>query len=247
MSDINSTAAAQTEVAVDTSAMRLDYDGNFMPAVHKFGKFTMVGGFLLSFLPVAWLYFVGGYRAPADIYSQVTFAVTAYGFSMWLTEPLSYFPILGAAGTYMGYFAGNVGNMRAPVAMSIQSSLEEEVTSPRGNLATIIAIAISVFVNLAILLVIVLSGSAIIQVLPETITKAFAYTLPALQASMLVMRGMGNPKRTLQYFPATIALYFICAAVPALTKWSMVICIGGTILWAYALFRMDIAKKQRAA
>lgn len=241
MSELTNTTTIDT--TAENPAMEADYREKFMPGVHRWGRLTMVIGCLMSFLPVIFLYFVMGFRASADIYAQVTIAVVAYGFSMWVTEPLSYYPILGSAGSYMGYFAGNVGNMRAPVALAIQSTVKEDVNSPRGNVATIIAIAISVFVNLAILSLIVAAGSTIIGFLPKAVLSAFGYTLPSLLASMLTMRVMANPKRAFQYLPVTAIIFLICYYTPALKAYSMAICILGTILWAYFLFKQDQSKK----
>lgn len=229
-----------------SSEVNEDYQQNFMKKVHVIGRGSMVIAAILSFLPIIYFYFVKGWQASGSAYTTVTIAIVAYGFSMWLTEPVSYYPILGSAGTYMGYLAGNVGNMRAPVAMAVQSSLGEEVTSPRGNLATIISIATSVYVNLAILVVIILSGEAILSVLPQIVLDAFTYTLAALYGSMLTMRVMGNPKRALTYLPVTVVIYFITNAIPALKSYSLAVCVVGTILVAYALFKAEGNKKAAA-
>lgn len=222
--------------------MEQEYQDIFMRRVHLVGRSSMVIGLLLSFLPVIYLYFFKGYRADASSYFQVIFAVVAYGLSLWLTEPLSYYPILGSAGTYMAYLSGNVGNMRAPVAMAVQSSMKEEVTTPRGNIGTIITIAISVFVNIIILAAIIYGGTYLLKVLPQDVLDAFAYTLAALYASMITMRTVNNPKRALSYMPVTIILFYIAKNIAPLKRYTLAICIAGTILFAYLLFIKERSK-----
>ena len=225
----------------NNTAMMESYQKDFMKSVHTIGRGSMVIAALLSFLPIAYFYFIKGWTAPG--YSNVLIAIVAYGFSMWLTEPVSYYPILGSAGTYMGYLAGNVGNMRAPVAMAIQSSLGEEVTSPRGNIATIITIAMSIYVNLCILICIVAAGQFILDLMPQAVLNAFTFTLPSLYGSMLVMRVAGNPKRSFIYLPVVGILYFLTTKViHGLSSYSLAICIVGTIIWAYIHFKMTDGK-----
>lgn len=231
------------KTAQNGNAVMEDYQGSFMKRVHLIGRGSMLVAALLSFLPILYFYFIKGWQAPASAYTTVTIAIVAYGFSMWLTEPVSYYPILGSAGTYMGYLAGNVGNMRAPVAMAIQSSVGEDVNTPRGNVATIIAIAMSVYVNLAILTCIITAGEFILGILPKVILDAFAFTLPSLYGSMLVMRMMANPKKSGLYLGVTVIIYFIVRNVPALNSYSLAICVVGTILAAYAHFKATDGKK----
>lgn len=220
------------------------YSSEFMTGVHRFGRLSMVIGAVLSFLPVAYLMIVKGYVPTMAVLGQVTFAVTMYGLGTWITEPISYYPILGSAGTYMGYLSGNVGNMRAPVAMAIQSTLGEDAVTPRGNIATIIGVAVSVFVNLVILLAIILLGSSVLSRLPQGIITAFTFALPALYASLLVMRFMTNPKRAWQYIPATIVIFFLATRlIKALSAYSTVCCVGGTALIAYFIFNHEKQKK----
>jgi len=229
-----------------TSNMMESYQKDFMKKVHIISQGSMIIAAMLSFLPILFFYFVKGWTAPGSAYTTVTIAIVAYGFSMWLTEPVSYYPILGSAGTYMGYLAGNVGNMRAPVAMAVQSSVGDEVTSPRGNLATIIAIAMSVYVNLAILTCIIIAGEAILKMLPDVVLDAFSYTLPSLYGSMLVMRMMANPKRASIYLVTTVIIFLAIKYIPALsflTSYSLAVCIVGTIIVAYIHFKATDGKK----
>ena len=89
-----------------------DYSNVYVKKVHLIGRATMAIAFILMFAPVLYMHFVAGFTAPADAYMACAAAACAAGVGGWIAEPISYFPILGAAGTYMSYLAGNVGNTR---------------------------------------------------------------------------------------------------------------------------------------
>lgn len=229
---------------INENKVQEEFRGAFKDRVHKIGRTTMSVGFVLSMLPVLYLYFIAGYRPPLQSFVTAAIAISAFAVGMWLTEPVSYFPILGAAGTYMGYFAGNVSNMRVPIAMSLQSAFKTDVNTPKGTLVTIIGIAISVFVNLVILLVIVMAGSSLLNVLPPKIIKALGFVMPALLGSMVTMRlsSSGVLKGLIFALPA-VAVFFICKAVPTLATFGVAIAVGVSVLFAYILDKTGVMEK----
>ena len=103
-----------------------DYSNVYVKKVHLIGRATMAIAFILMFAPVLYMHFVAGFTAPADAYMACAAAACAAGVGGWIAEPISYFPILGAAGTYMSYLAGNVGNTRVPVAVAVQSATDSD-------------------------------------------------------------------------------------------------------------------------
>lgn len=213
--------------------MEKDYQENFLPGIHRWGRFSMIFALFLSFLPIGYMYLIKGWRADFASYSSVIIAISSFGIGMWLTEPMSYFPILGSAGTYMSYFSGNVSNMRAPVALSVQSALDTEVQTPKGNIATIVAIGISVFVNLAILITIIMLGQKLLEIFPPAVLGSFRYLIPALYGGSIFMRFKNNPKLALKYSIPAVILYFIVRQIPGVSTFALAIVIAGTILYGY--------------
>ena len=225
-----------------------DYAQNFMPGVHKIGRFTMVVAFVLSYLPILYFYFIKGYKAPGSLYAQGLAAIAAIGFGMWISEPETYWPILGSAGTYIAYLSGNVGGQRFPVAMAVQKNVDADINTPRGQVATITGIVGSVIANLVLLLITVLVGAWIISILPQNVIHAFGYCLVAMMGSMLLMRfTMGNKsigeniKSGLPYMCWGVFAYFVSKFVPALANWKTLIAVGGALIIAYIIFRRDKA------
>ena len=91
--------------------------------VVRIGMITMLSACILSFLPLVYLYIVYG------VYPKLSTAITAWGLiaavfgAMYFVEPISYYPILGLAGTYMPILSGNVSNLRLPCSAMAQEVL----------------------------------------------------------------------------------------------------------------------------
>lgn len=258
--NINVTVSAETAAAAETvtetaapaelSAAEKDYQTDFMPRVHRIGRITMAIAFLLAFLPVLYFYFIRGYQLPLSNYFNVVVAIASIGIGLWLTEPLAYWPVLGSAGTYMSYLSGNVGGMRFPVALSVQSAMKADINTPRGQVITIIGIVASIFTNLVILLAIVLAGGWLLTVLPAPVMAAFAFVMPCLLGCMLIMRFAsgkeGFLKTTLSCLPYLVSSVgcklIITYLLPQLATYGTAISVGVTILVAYVLYRQRLAK-----
>lgn len=238
---------------VEMDMAQQDYVASFTPTVHKIGRITMACAFVLAFLPVIYL-LLKGYGMPLSSYINVIIAVSSIGIGMWLTEPLAYWPVLGSAGTYMGYLSGNVGAMRFPVALSVQSAMDANINTPRGQVATIVGIAASIVSNLVILLIVVLSGTWIINALPAAVIEAFAYVMPTLMGSMLMMRFNGKDgiaKGILAGLPY-LAVAIVCKLIitnylTVIANYGMAVTVALCILAGYALYRRDCAKDAKKA
>lgn len=224
----------------------------FIPAVHRIGRGTMVVGLILTFLPVLYFVFVKGYQAPLSAYASVTIAIASGCFGMWISEPLSYWPVLGSAGTYMGYLSGNVSGMRFPVAMSLQSTLDADINTPKGQIVTIIGVAVSVFANIVLLLIFVLAGQAIVAVLPEAVIDSFSFVTVGVFACLLMMRLDGKDGfvrgviNSAPYLVLTIVARLILDRIPALTYWKLLICVLLGIALSYVLYKKDCKKDEEA-
>ena len=106
----------------------------------------------------------------AGIAAQLPAVVAAYFY-----EPISYFAILGIAGTYMGFLSGNVNNMRAPCASIAQSAANVEEGSDEGGIIATVGIAVSIFINIAFLTVCVIVGNYVVSLLPQHVLDALTY------------------------------------------------------------------------
>ena len=229
---------------VDTAQQ--DYVKNFMPAVHKIGRFTMAVAFILAFLPVIYFVFVKGYALPLSSYINTIVVIASIGIGMWLTEPLTYWPVLGSAGTYIAYLSGNVGGMRFPVAMNVQSAMKADINTPKGQVITIVGIVGSVISNLIVLLASVLLSTWLISIMPPFVTGMFSFVTMGLFGSMILMRFAGHPggfakgfMASAPYLGTAIAVKLVITyLLPSLATFGTALSVGITILVAYILFKV---------
>lgn len=226
-----------------------EYTRDFMPKVHKIGRITMIIAFLLSFLPVGYFIVVRGYGLSFSQYATVAISICGLGIGMWIAEPVAYWPVLGSAGTYISYLSGNVGAMRVPVAVSVQSNMDADINTPRGQVITIVGIVSSVVANLILLMIIVLGGEWLINVLPENVMGAFSFVIITLLGALWMMRFDGKNgvvKGFLEYLPYIIVVVVLYYAVNAiggqLTEFGMLIAVIACIAFAYAIYKRDLKK-----
>lgn len=234
-----------------------DYRLSYMPMVHRIGRTTMSIALVLSFLPVIYFAFVKGYTLPFSTYLSGIIGVSSIGIGMWISEPEVYWPVLGSAGGYISCLSGNTSGMRFPVATTVQRQMNADITTPRGQVITVVGLVASVVMNLVILLVIVLAGSWIISVLPEVVLSAFGFCVISMLGAMIMMNlGAGNSSAgemvktaasKLPYIVYALIAYFLCnKLVPALMSVGMIIAVGGAILIGYVLYRRDLKKAEAA-
>jgi hypothetical protein len=133
---------------------------------------------------------------------------------VWFVEPVSYFPILGPAGTYMSFLTGNIGNMRLPVIGAVQNALDLEAGTKKAEVAGIFALISSIIVNLLVLGLVVVAGQIIVNAMPKSLLNSFNYALPGILGAMLVMFAK---KMRLAH---TVSLIVLGAAVAAIIKLS---------------------------
>ena len=140
----------------------------------KIGTITVILAMVGSFLPNIYLYFAYG------IWPDASHTLSAWGSiamafgAFYLVEPISYFPVFGPTGTYIGILSGNISQIRLPAASTAQDVLGVEPASHKGEIVGILAICGSVVTNILFLTVAVVAGSTLLSFLPESVTSASA-------------------------------------------------------------------------
>jgi hypothetical protein len=169
------------------TALETYYEQEFIPRAHRVGRGTLLLAMGLCLLPALYLSFVLDAWPGISVVLAAFLAVAAFVGIVWLVEPISYFPMLGVAGSYMSFLSGNIGNMRLPVVISCQTAIGAEQGSKKAEVAAVIGIAVSVLVNLAFLIPLVLIGQALIDAMPDAMAVALKnYTLPVGLTGVIV-------------------------------------------------------------
>lgn len=166
------------------------FEKEYLPKMHRVGIITNCLGIVLSFAPAAALAFCYGLLPDwAALVTAFISALSAFGF-LWVVEPISYFTVVGPIGTYMAFLSGNISNMRVPCASMAQVSAGVEPGTDQGSIVATIGMAVSVIINISVLTIGVLLGSAILSKMPPAVTNALNYLLPALFGALLMQFGL---------------------------------------------------------
>lgn len=186
------------------------YENQFIPSAHRVGIATLLIAIICSMLPALYLSFVEGYFPGFEVLFQVFLVIFAFVGVVWIVEPISYFPMLGVAGNYMGFLSGNIGNMRLPVAMSCQAAIGAESGSKKAEIATVLGIGISVFVNLFFVILLVIAGAALINALPDKAVVAIkTYTPASIYAAVFVMFFNNSKSNLYRVISLVVAAIFV--------------------------------------
>jgi hypothetical protein len=165
------------------------YDDAFNSKVHFWGRLSIAVAFFVSFSIPFYLTFIAGNNVDTAVFVKGIIFVLGFVGMIYFIEPISYFPVLGPIGTYMSFLSGNIGNMRMPVVGAVQNALDAEPGSKKAEMAAVFGLAASTVVNLAILFVVIIGGTALVNALPANVLGAFAYAVPGIIGAMIVTFG----------------------------------------------------------
>lgn len=170
------------------------FDGVYLPDIIRWGKITNWIGILLSFGPAIVLAVIFDLVPPASAILTGFISMAGAVGVLWFIEPISYFPIIGVAGTYMAFLTGNISNLRIPAATVAQKVAGVEPGTNEGSIIATLGMAVSVIVNIVILALGVLAGTQILAALPQNIVDAFNYLLPSLFGALFIQFAISKPK-----------------------------------------------------
>lgn len=152
----------------------------------KIGRLTMFFAIIANFLPAIYVGVrYGEMPDMATIGKLWLLVASAYGIS-WVVQPIAYFATLGTAGSYIGWLAGSVGDIRLPAASMAQKVVGVEPGTHEGDVIGTIGTACSVFVSAGMITIFIAVGSYIVPHLPEFVTESFNNILPALFGAIYV-------------------------------------------------------------
>ena len=129
-------------------------------------------------------------------------------------EVLTYVPMLGTGGSYLGFLTGNLTSLKVPCALNAMQASGVEAGTEEGELISTIAIGVSSLVTTAVIAIGVLLLSSIRGFIESpALQPAFDNILPALFGPLAVVYVSKNWKVAMAPLIFMIVL-FIC--VPAL-------------------------------
>lgn len=152
----------------------------------KIGRISMGLAIIANFVPAIYVGLRYGEMPALGIILQIWALVAAtYGIS-WIVQPIAYYPTLGAPGSYIGWLAGSVGDIRMPAASMAQKIAGVESGTHAGEVVGTIGTCCSVFVSAGMITIFTILGSQLIPLLPTFVTDSFSYILPALFGAIYI-------------------------------------------------------------
>ena len=162
---------------------------------------------------------------------------------MAVVENISYYPIIGAGGVYLSCITGNIMNMKLPSALSGMKLAGVEPGSAKGDVISIISIAVSSFTTVSILvLAMFIIGEFITPYLANPLLKpAFANIMPSLLGALVTPFVIKNVKLALTPFAVSIALCLALggAFVQRYQSYFLPVVMGLSVLAAYAMYKQS--------
>lgn len=211
------------------------YTESYLPYIIKWGKRACLVLLPLIYIPTVVLILGYGAKMPMEPTVNGIIAILSASFAVYLSEPLSVFPILGTPGLYLICISGNSKQIRLPAALMAQSGAGVEQGTPEGSVVSCIGVATSMFISIAVMTVMIFLGKWILGVLPEPVVAALPMLLPALFGALLAQQllarpGLGTVAVLLAALVRVAQLHGIFKVLPLGGGYApMLICVFGTI------------------
>ena len=208
---------------------------NYMDSVHRDGTiWNLTCMVLLMAFPVSlcfifdtvpdWAALLAGLVATAPMY-----------WAVGVVETITFVPMLGAGGSYLGFVTGNISNLKLPCALNALEQNEVSATSKEGEVVSTIAIAVSSIVTTIIIIlgvILIVPLSPVLQA--PVLEPAFDQMLPALFGALGVAFVSKNWKIAIAPIVLMLVLFIF---VPALDSGTV-----GIMVPVSALFTIGTAR-----
>ncbi|NCC56150.1 MAG: hypothetical protein EOM17_00845 [Synergistales bacterium] len=205
--------------------------------VIRMGMATMLIACVLSFIPLIYLYMVHGILPPFGPSLAAWGLVASVFGAFYIVEPISYYPILGLAGTYISFLSGNISNLRLPCSAMAQEVVGVQEGTKQAEIIGTMGIIGSVITNLIGVTLAAFVGSWLIGLFPAFVADAFRkFTAPAIFGAVFGQFAMRQPK--LAPFALVIPLGLLYIKAPI---WLVILAaVFGTIIISRVFYKMKI-------
>jgi hypothetical protein len=159
----------------------------FHRTTSRWGQATMLAGLVISLSGPMYLMFGLGHWPGWGPVLQAWVSIAAVFGVLWVAEPITYYPMLGAAGTYQAFMIGNIANKLLPSALTAQTAVGARQGTAKAEITAVTAIVGAAVVHLFSLAVFVgLLGSWIVSIIPPSVQAVFEYIVPAIFGPVFV-------------------------------------------------------------
>lgn len=161
---------------------------SYNDSVHIEGRIWMIAATILLIMVPIWI--CVQYDAWPG-FGEVLKGLVGVAPIFWtvaVIEVITFVPMLGSAGSYLGFVTGNLTNLKVPCALSAMEAAKVEPGSEKGDVISTIAIAVSSIVTTIVIALGVLLLAQLEPILQSpTLMPAFDNILPALFGGLAVV------------------------------------------------------------
>lgn len=201
----------------------------------------MILGVLVSLLPALVMTFYFGYNPGIAAIMAGAISQMSVSGAFYISEPISYYPIVGRAGLYMGFLSGNLVNMRIPAAISAQEASGYSAGTEEGSIMGTIGMGVSIWVGVFFLAIAVMAGQALLSSLPPSFMSMLSLIIPALFGGVFGQFAIKSPKTGV----FALIVSFIMTKVVALIPGNPSFLITLTSVFATIMFAKNLMIKNK--
>lgn len=158
-------------------------EGKYIDKTHTYGKIWMLVTLCIFLAIPALICWHLGVSPRLEMIAKGLSTVALVFYPTAVLEVLTYSPLLGTGGTYLGFVTGNITNLKLPVALNSMESAKVEPNTEKGEVISTISIAVSSIVTTIIIAVCVLAFYPVLHNITDpgsAFAPAFQQVTPAL-------------------------------------------------------------------
>ncbi len=206
---------------------------NYEHQIHIWGRLWTVAAILLFIaIPVIISVSLGSFPGFGQFLAGYLPIIALFG-PVGVIEVLTYAPMLGSGGTYLGFVTGNLSTLKVPCALNAMTAAKVDPGTKEGEIISTISVAVSSIVTTVVLAVGVFSFSFVMPILnAPVLAPAFANLLPALFGGLGLVYIVRNKRIAPVPIAVMLVLFIISPSLPV----GILIPVAALVSIAYARF-----------
>ncbi len=197
-------------------------------SVNNLGRITVLICVMAFVFPVFAISIIKGIEVPMAQFLAVAMPLLLTFAPSAIAENLSYAPIIGAGGLYVGCITGNLGNMKIPAALNAMSLIDEEPGTEKADVVSVLAICSASIVTMCITTLGMIFLAPLVAPLLSVaaIQPAFNNLVPALTGAILFPQLKKNWQHAIvPYILAVGAILILGRSAYSSNQGYLMICI----------------------
>ena len=184
--------------------------------MHTIGRiWTVLAIVMLTLVPIVICIYYSAWPELSSVMKGLMGVLPIF-WTVGFIEVITYVPMLGTGGSYLGFVTGNLSNLKVPCVLNALEAADENPGTEEGEVISTFACAVSALVTTVIIAAGVLLLAQIRPILESPVLQpAFDNILPALFGGLAIVYVTKNAKLAAAPLIFMVAL-FIC--VPSLSS-----------------------------